>query len=81
MPTNLLYVSYVSIAIATFLPVIYYGYLQSIVATRSLLWIPVVYYDYTYGLLSVLHRLLYATIFYYVNLVFIITTSVLLSLY
>ena len=57
------------------LPVFYYGY------TCSLLWLPVVYYDYTYSLPSVQPRLLYAAILYYVNLICIITTSVLLSLY
>ena len=68
-----------SIAIATCLPVAYYGYLQSTVATCSVLRLPVVYYDYTYSLPSVLPRLLYSAILYYVNLVFIITTPVLLK--
>ena len=50
-------------------------------ATCSLLWLPAVYYDYTYSLPSVQPRILYTAILYYVNLVFIIPTSVLLSLY
>ena len=45
-----------SIAMITYLPVIYcgylhvvyYGYLQSTLATCGLLWLLVVYYDYTY---------------------------------
>ena len=50
------------------------GYLQSTMATRSLLWLSAVYYDYTYSLPLVLPTL-------YAYLIFIITTSVLLSLH
>ena len=59
---------------------VYYVYLQSNMATCSLLCLPIVYYDYTYSLPSVLPIGFYMQLLYYINLVFIITTSVLLSL-
>ena len=93
MPTCSVLYGYLQSSLATcsvlWIPVVYYGYLQSTylgylqstMVTCSLLRLPVVYCGYTHSLLSVLPRLLYAAIHYYVSVVFITTTSVLLSLY
>ena len=53
MPTLTVMSPKCSIAIATCLPVVYYGYiyLQSTMATCSLLWLPVIYYMATCSLL------------------------------
>ena len=52
MPTLIVMSPKSSIAIATCLPVVYYDYLQSTMATYSLLWLPAIYFRYLQSTMS-----------------------------